>query len=184
MANKPLLEVAKEVWENRANGRIDGMSDSKGGRVWLDGEFQLDELEALCVVLRAHAGEHASGLKEYIQHWYPAQPAYSAEPRPVFIEETRQTVVVVPIVFQTVSFSYYSEEQCYMCFDSIWLPPSDEVASAILAAAAMQFSHMFHCVEVTSDDDQGYCQIAIRPLHGDNLLDRLQMAEMEVNDES
>jgi hypothetical protein len=165
MANRPLLEIAKELWENRSNGRCDGMSDGKGGRVWLD-------------------GERASGLKEHIQQWYPAEPSYSKEPRVVLIEETRQTVVVVPIVFQTVSFNYYSEEQCYMCFDSIWLPPSDEVAKAILAAADMQFSHMFRCVEVTSDDDQGYCQIAIRPLHGDNLLERLQMAEMEVNDES
>ena len=54
----------------------------------------------------------------------------------------------------------------------------------VLAAADLQFSHIFRCVELTSDDGQGYNQISIRPLHGDNLLERLRMAELEVSIES
>ena len=50
--------------------------------------------------------------------------------------------------------------------------------------ADLQFSHIFRCVELTSDDGQGYNQISIRPLHGDNLLERLRMAELEVSIES
>ncbi len=52
------LEYAKEIWEARSNGRCDGMSEGKGGRAWLDGEFQLDELEALCIILRDIAGDN------------------------------------------------------------------------------------------------------------------------------
>lgn len=63
------LERAKDIWENRANGGCTGMSNGKGGRTWLDGEFCLDELEALCVVLRAHAGEHAQGAEELVESW-------------------------------------------------------------------------------------------------------------------
>jgi hypothetical protein len=66
---KSILEIAKDVWESRSNGRLDGMNDSKGGRVWIDGEFQLDELEALCVILRDLAGEKAQGLLEYVKEW-------------------------------------------------------------------------------------------------------------------
>lgn len=60
-------DEAREIFDNRSNGgfgRVAGTSDSKGGRVWLDGEFQLDELEALCIILRAEAGEAAEGVDE------------------------------------------------------------------------------------------------------------------------
>ena len=61
------LAVAREVWEGRANGACQGTSPDKGGRAWIDGEFQLDELEALCTVLRAEAGEAAQGLDDLIE---------------------------------------------------------------------------------------------------------------------
>lgn len=64
-----MLANAKRVWEDRANGGCHGMDDSKGGRVWLDGEFQLDELEALCIVLRDYAGPRAQGLGELLEIW-------------------------------------------------------------------------------------------------------------------
>lgn len=61
------LEQAQHIWDNRANGRCDGMGKGKGGRVWLDGEFCLDELEALCVVLRHYAGDYAQGAEELVK---------------------------------------------------------------------------------------------------------------------
>ena len=64
------LELAKEMWEGRSNGAIEGMDAGKGGRVWLDGEFQLCELEALCIILRDHAGETAEGFDESIKIEY------------------------------------------------------------------------------------------------------------------
>lgn len=103
------------------------------------------------------------------------------EPQVIFDEGTRQTIVAVPIAFTGINFAYYDEDQCYLQFDSIWLPPDEKISAAILAAADMQFSHIFRCVELTSDDGQGYNQISIRPLHGDNLLERLRMAELEVS---
>ena len=54
----------------------------------------------------------------------------------------------------------------------------------ILAAADFQFSHIFRCVDMTNESGDGYNQISIRPLHGDNLLERLRMAELEVSIES
>lgn len=60
-------DEAREIFDNRSNGgfgRVAGTSDSKGGRVWLEGEFQLDELEALCIILRAEAGDRAEGVDE------------------------------------------------------------------------------------------------------------------------
>ena len=60
------IEKAYEIWNNRENGRDDGHSPSKGGRAWLDGEFRLSELEALCVILRYEAGPFAEGIKELL----------------------------------------------------------------------------------------------------------------------
>jgi hypothetical protein len=50
-----IQKLATEVWNDRANGAYNGMSKGKGGRVWIDGEFCLDELEALCVLIRAQS---------------------------------------------------------------------------------------------------------------------------------
>lgn len=58
------LALAREVWAGRANGGFQGVDASKGGRAWIDGEFQLDELEALCAIVRDHAGPFAQGLDE------------------------------------------------------------------------------------------------------------------------
>lgn len=63
------LEQAREIWENRANGACEGISTGKGGRAWLEGEFQLDELEALCVIIRAEAGDAAQGAEELVAYW-------------------------------------------------------------------------------------------------------------------
>ena len=58
-------DEALRFWADRQNGADLGRSPSKGGRVWLDGEFQLCELEALCIVLRHEAGKHAEGLEGF-----------------------------------------------------------------------------------------------------------------------
>jgi hypothetical protein len=65
---KITIEQAYEVWRNRANGAEEGHSDGKGGRAWLSGEFQLCELEALCMILRHEAGRRAEGLPELLKN--------------------------------------------------------------------------------------------------------------------
>ena len=60
-------EQALEVWRNRANGADEGRSTGKGGRAWISGEFQLCELEALCVILRHETGDSAEGLEELLK---------------------------------------------------------------------------------------------------------------------
>jgi hypothetical protein len=57
-------EQAKAMFENRSNGRLDGISSGKGGRAWLDGEFALADLEALCIMIRHEAGVYAQGAAE------------------------------------------------------------------------------------------------------------------------
>lgn len=63
------LDQARKIWNQRSNGACEGMSPSKGGRAWLNGEFQLEELEALCVMLRHLAGDAAQGAEELIAMW-------------------------------------------------------------------------------------------------------------------
>lgn len=63
------IEQARAMWEQRSNGRCDGISKGKGGRAWLDGEFQLCELEALCVIIRHECGELADGAVELQATW-------------------------------------------------------------------------------------------------------------------
>lgn len=57
-------DEACAIWKDRANGADEGRSSGKGGRAWLSGEFQLCELEALCVILRHEAGDLAEGVEE------------------------------------------------------------------------------------------------------------------------
>ncbi len=64
------LEHAEEILAERANGHIDGYSASKGGRVWLEGEFDLAEIEAIAVKIRHVAGEHAQGAEELLKVWH------------------------------------------------------------------------------------------------------------------
>jgi hypothetical protein len=56
------LAQALHIVADISNGTIAGTSASKGGRVWLEGEFLLSELEALCIVLRHEAGDTAAEL--------------------------------------------------------------------------------------------------------------------------
>lgn len=60
------LDEAKEIVADRANGALEGISAGKGGRAWLDGEWRLSELEALCVMIRAEAGSGAQGAEELV----------------------------------------------------------------------------------------------------------------------
>lgn len=53
------LDYARELWAERSNGACEGVSSGKGGRAWLSGEFQLEELEALCIILKDVAGDNA-----------------------------------------------------------------------------------------------------------------------------
>ncbi|QPZ53273.1 hypothetical protein AchV4_0044 [Achromobacter phage vB_AchrS_AchV4] len=69
VAPQVTLEQAREIVKDRSNGTLSGISSGKGGRAWLDGEWQLCELEALCVMIRAEAGDHAEGAAELIEYW-------------------------------------------------------------------------------------------------------------------
>jgi len=62
-------EQAKDIVDNRANGALEAISAGKGGRVWLEGEWRLNELEALCVMIRHQAGEYAQGAEELVKYW-------------------------------------------------------------------------------------------------------------------
>lgn len=63
------VKQAKEIVDNRSNGALQGISASKGGRAWLDGEWCLDELEALCVLIRHEAGANAQGAEDIVAAW-------------------------------------------------------------------------------------------------------------------
>ena len=67
--SKTNLEWAEEMWSERSNGACEGMSETKGGRAWLTGEFTLVDLEALCIILRDKAGERAEGFEEMKEIW-------------------------------------------------------------------------------------------------------------------
>jgi tRNA U34 5-carboxymethylaminomethyl modifying GTPase MnmE/TrmE len=63
------VDQAKEILAELTNGTIDGISAGKNGRAWLSGEFDLAQLEAICVLVRAEAGTNAQGAKELIDYW-------------------------------------------------------------------------------------------------------------------
>ena len=63
------LEQAQEILKEKSNGTLEGVSSGKGRRAWLDGEWQLCELEALCVVIRHECGGQAEGAEELIAVW-------------------------------------------------------------------------------------------------------------------
>jgi hypothetical protein len=61
------LEQAKVILARSwAGGNLLGTSATDGGRAWLDGEWGLDELEALCLFLRHEAGDTVSGASEFV----------------------------------------------------------------------------------------------------------------------
>lgn len=55
--------------ENLTRARLDGVAESKGGRAWMEGYWQIAELEALCAHLRFIAGDGAVGAVEAIGGW-------------------------------------------------------------------------------------------------------------------
>lgn len=63
------VEQAKALLDEAADGTLLRTSPTKGGRAWLEGEWALDELEALCVILRHEAGDHAVGASEHVIVW-------------------------------------------------------------------------------------------------------------------
>lgn len=66
------LEEAEKILAERSNGALEGISAGKGGRAWVEGEWQLCELEALCVKIRAHCeaeGTVPQGAAELIAYW-------------------------------------------------------------------------------------------------------------------
>lgn len=58
------LEQAKETLDNRSSGAYAGISSNKGGRVYIDGGWFLNDLEALCVLIRHEVGINAIGAEE------------------------------------------------------------------------------------------------------------------------
>lgn len=53
------VDQAKALLDEVADGTLLRTNPTKGGRAWLEGEWALDELEALCVILRHDAGDRA-----------------------------------------------------------------------------------------------------------------------------
>jgi hypothetical protein len=68
--NKITVTQAKEIMTEHTNGTVSDLAPTNGGRVRLEGEFNLAQLEALAVIVRDHAGERAFGSKELTKHWY------------------------------------------------------------------------------------------------------------------
>lgn len=69
MAINITVSQANRIVNNRSNGSLEGIDGGKGGRAWLEGEWQLDELEALCVLIRDKAGDNAQGAEDIIKYW-------------------------------------------------------------------------------------------------------------------
>jgi len=60
---------AKTIMNQLSKGIVEGIGKDQGGRAWLQGEFELCELEALCVLIRKKAGDNAEGAEEVVEHW-------------------------------------------------------------------------------------------------------------------
>ena len=61
------VEQAKQILGQDLKGTLERTSPTQGGRAWLEGEWRLDELEALCVILRHEAGDPDRG--EFVVVW-------------------------------------------------------------------------------------------------------------------
>lgn len=61
------VQEAQSIVDDLRNGVLEGISAGKNGRAWLSGEFQLCELEAIFVLVRAEAGENAEGAEDAIE---------------------------------------------------------------------------------------------------------------------
>ncbi|WP_457102187.1 hypothetical protein, partial [Microbacterium sp. P5_E9] len=58
------VEQARKILAQGSKGTL--TRTSADCRAWLDGEWRLDELEALCVILRHEAGDQARGAPELV----------------------------------------------------------------------------------------------------------------------
>lgn len=63
------VDQAKKIMETLTNGHLQNISPGKNGRAWMDGEFELCHLEAICVLVRDKAGDNAEGAKELYEYW-------------------------------------------------------------------------------------------------------------------
>lgn len=66
MSRPDVAAFAKQCAENRSNGSLEGISPGKGGRAWLDGEWQLCELDALCQHIRQHVINESGTPDDFI----------------------------------------------------------------------------------------------------------------------
>lgn len=69
MREPTLTQATSVAVEDRCNGALDGISTGKGGRAWLEGEWRLCELEALCAMIRfkcAEEGVTPDGFDNYL----------------------------------------------------------------------------------------------------------------------
>ena len=60
------VEQAKQILGQELKGTLERSTPTQGGRAWLQGERRLDELEALCVILRHEAGGRDRGAAEFV----------------------------------------------------------------------------------------------------------------------
>ncbi|MDM0037326.1 hypothetical protein QTI33_34735 [Variovorax sp. J22P271] len=67
------LTQAKAILSGTTHGTLTRTSPTQGGRAWLNGEWALDELEALCAILRHEAGDQALGAAESVVVWKGAE---------------------------------------------------------------------------------------------------------------
>lgn len=84
------IDKAHFIVANRVNGVLEKISSSKGGRAWLEGEWRLDELEALCILVREEAGDGADGFSETV---IDDAPTEKSVPVSVILEEAADVLV-------------------------------------------------------------------------------------------
>lgn len=61
---------AREYFDHTQPNKLDGITDDKGGRVWLeDAIYTLAQIEALCVLMYVEAGDHADTALKTLAMW-------------------------------------------------------------------------------------------------------------------
>lgn len=133
---KITIEQAYEVWKDRANGADEGRDSGKGGRAWLSGEFQLCELEALCMIIRHEVGARAEGLPELLQNMRPV-------PRPDELSKNEKAIVL--------ALSDYDEEQV-LTFRMIAAAVNMERSTTRLIVRALARLGLTECVHGVMTD--------------------------------
>ena len=102
----------------------------------------------------------------------------------IFEEDTNTFYAAVPLVFKEINFVYYGEDHCYLQFNGILIPGSEEAAKKITFVASRMFSHLFRCIDASGEDFEGYTQVSIRPLYGTNLLETIKKTGYPVSMEA